>query len=93
MTKKFPTDVLMDGIAILWSNYANSLSSILYTVKKAISTSRGPGASQKNKEVCMTKNVRTGVPIDGVVAPWRSIANPDAIETTSFIMLPTEYLT
>jgi len=75
----------MDGITIPWSDDQNSLSSILYIAKKAISASRGPGASPKNKEGFMTKNVCIGVPTDGAVAPWRSIANPDAIGTTSFI--------
>ena len=44
MPKKLPTGVVMDGIAIPWSDDQNSLSSILYTAKKAISASRGPGA-------------------------------------------------
>jgi len=147
MPKKLPTGVVMDGIAIPCSDDQNSLSSILYTAKKAISASRGPGAppniARTADFVCKKAPHRccNGWHCDPMVRrsklaeqhllyrqksdfclPWpRSIpkkqislydkecfhrsmawqpvaihANPDAIETTSFIiqsMLPTEYLT
>jgi len=44
MTTKFPTGVQMDGIAISWLNYANSLSSIPNTTNIVISASRSPRA-------------------------------------------------
>jgi len=83
MTKKLATGIPMDSVAIPWSNDENSLSSIpQYHKNKRFghpcSRDPQPRSTPKkrcHKGLCMTKNVYTGVPTDGVASPRRSIAN------------------
>jgi len=72
-TKKLPTDVIMDGIAIPWSDDQNLLSSIPqyhqfrdFGLPQPESTSK----FRSHSGLCTTKTLSTGVVMDGIAIPW-----------------------
>jgi len=78
MPKRLPTGVVMDGIAIPWSDDQNSLSSIpQYHECRDLGLPQ-PGSTTKHRShlrLSMTKKLSTGVLIDGIAIPWSNDAN------------------
>jgi len=78
MPKRLPMGVVMDGIAIPWSDDQNSLSSIpQYHECRDLGLPQ-PGSTTKHRSqlrLSMTKKLSTGVLIDGIAIPWSNDAN------------------